>query len=152
MRRLLLDLDSYGGTVPLGMFPLFLKGQLMFWPFVSVLSFSSCFVVVANVTRIPLGPPSFSEVNYRSISFLTKVFERLASFRLGQFVECRSMLPTIQLANRKSLGICAALQCVAHISQNALETGQKARIIQIDLSDAFVGVNHQGILPKLCFV
>ena len=26
VRRLLLDLDPYGGTYPLGMFPLFLKG------------------------------------------------------------------------------------------------------------------------------
>ena len=32
VRRLLLDLDPYGGTDPLGMFPLFLKRMLMFWP------------------------------------------------------------------------------------------------------------------------
>ena len=32
VRRLLLDLDSCGGTDPLGMFPHFGRGQLMFWP------------------------------------------------------------------------------------------------------------------------
>ena len=32
VRRLLLDLDPYGGTDPLGMFPLFLKSLLMLWP------------------------------------------------------------------------------------------------------------------------
>ena len=32
VRRLLLDLDSYGGTDPLGMFPLFLRELLMLWP------------------------------------------------------------------------------------------------------------------------
>ena len=32
VRRLLLDLDPYGGTGPLGMFPLFLRELLMLWP------------------------------------------------------------------------------------------------------------------------
>ena len=32
VRRLLLDLDPYGGTDPLGMFPLFLRELLMLWP------------------------------------------------------------------------------------------------------------------------
>ena len=32
IRRLLLDLGPYGGTVPLGMFPLFLRELLMFSP------------------------------------------------------------------------------------------------------------------------
>ena len=31
VRRLLLDLDPYGGTDPLGMFPLFLRELLMLW-------------------------------------------------------------------------------------------------------------------------
>ena len=32
VRRLLLDLDPYGGTDPLGMFPLFLRELQMLWP------------------------------------------------------------------------------------------------------------------------
>ena len=32
VRRLLLDLDPYGGTDPLGRFPLFLRELLMLWP------------------------------------------------------------------------------------------------------------------------
>ena len=32
VRRLLLDLDPYGGTDPLGMFPLFFRELLMLWP------------------------------------------------------------------------------------------------------------------------
>ena len=35
VRRLLLDLDPYGGTDPLGTFPLFLR-ELMLWPLVLV--------------------------------------------------------------------------------------------------------------------
>ena len=36
--------------------------------------------------------------------------------------------------------------------QNALGSGQEARIVQIYFSAAFDGVNHQGIFYKLCYV
>ena len=51
VRRLLLDLDSYGGTDPLGMFPLFLKRtadvmapclSVLFWWSVRLGSFPVC--------------------------------------------------------------------------------------------------------------
>ena len=42
--------------------------------------------------------------------------------------------------------------CVSHTLQSALESGQKARIVQIDFSAAFDRVNHQGIWYKLCSV
>ena len=51
----------------------------------------------ANVTPIPKGPPSSSVANYRLISItsvLSKVFERLVSFRLGRFMERHGVLPT----------------------------------------------------------
>ena len=62
------------------------------------------------------------------------------------------MLPTTQFTYRKGLGTCDALLCVSHTLQSALESGQEARIVQIDFSAAFDGVNHQGILYKLCSV
>ena len=61
LKRLLLDLDSYGGTDPLGMFPLFLKmTALVLAPRLAVVfrrllrlgSFPVCWRV-ANVTPIP---------------------------------------------------------------------------------------------------
>ena len=76
MRHLLLDLDPYGGTDPLGMFPLSLKRTAdVMAPRLSVVfrrlvrrgSFPSCWRL-ANVTPIPKGPPSSSVANYRSIS------------------------------------------------------------------------------------
>ena len=36
--------------------------------------------------------------------------------------------------------------------QSALESGQEARIVQINFTAAFDRVNHQGILYKLCSV
>ena len=59
---------------------------------------------------------------------------------------------TTQFAYRKGLGTCDALLCISHTLQSALESGQEARIVQIDFSTAFDRVNHQGIMYKLCFV
>ena len=59
------------------------------------------------------------------------------------------MLPTTQFAYRKGLGTCDALLCLSHTLQNALESGKEARIVQIDFSAAFDGVNHLGILYEL---
>ena len=64
----------------------------------------------------------------------------------------RGVLPTTQFAYRKGLGTCDALLCVSHTLQSALENGQEARIVQIDISAAFDRVNHLGILNKLCSV
>ena len=98
VKRLLLDLDSYGDADPLGMFPLFLrKTAVVLAPRLAVVfrrllrlgSFPVCWRV-SNVTQIPKGPLSSSVSNYRPISLtpiLSKVFERLVSVRLGRFME-----------------------------------------------------------------
>ena len=74
------------------------------------------------------------------------------SVRLGRFMERNGVLPTTKFAYRKGLGTCDALLCVSHTLQSALESGQEARIVQIDFSAAFHRVNHQGILHRLCSV
>ena len=72
VRRLLFDLDPYGGTNQLGMFSLFLKRtadvkahrlSVVFWRLVRLGGFPACWRQ-ANVTPIPKGPPSFSVANY----------------------------------------------------------------------------------------
>ena len=72
MRRLLLDLDPYGGTDPLGMFsPFLLRELLMLWPprlsvvfrrLVRLGSFPAC-CRQANVNPIPKDPPPSSVAN-----------------------------------------------------------------------------------------
>ena len=130
VRHLLLDLDPYGGTDPLGMFPLFLKRTAMLWPprlsevfqrLVSLGSFPACWRQ-ANVTPIPKGPPYSSVANYRPISItsvLSKVFECLVSVCLLQSMECSGVLPTTQFAYRKGLGTCDSHLCVSHTLQSA---------------------------------
>ena len=99
----MLDLDPYGGTDPLGMFPLFVKRtadimaprlSVVFRQLVRQGSFPACWRQ-ANVTPIPKGPPSSSFANYRPISIksvLSKVFDRLVSVRLGRFMEHSGVL------------------------------------------------------------
>ena len=41
---------------------------------------------------------------------------------------------------------------MSHTLQNVLESGEEARIVQIDYSAAYDGVNHQEILYMLCYV
>ena len=126
----MLDLDPYGGSDPLGMFPLFLKRtadvlaprlSVVFRRLVRLGSFTACWRQ-ANVTSIPKGPPSSSDANYRPISItpvLSKVFERLVSVCLGRFMECSGVLSTTQFAYRKGLGTCDALLCMSHTLQSA---------------------------------
>ena len=104
---------------------------------------------------IPKDPPSSSVANYRPISItsvLSKMFGRLVSARLGRFMVHSGVLPTTQFAYQIVLGTCDALLCVSHILQSALESGQEARIVQIDFSADFGRVNLLGILYKLCSV
>ena len=160
MRRILLDLDPYGGTDPLSIFPFFLKRtadvmaphlSVVFRRLVRLCSFLACWRQ-ANVTPIPKGPPSSSVVNYQPISItsvLSKVFEHLMSGRLGQFMERSGVLPTTQFSYQNGVGTCDALLCVFHTLQSALESWKEARIVQIDFSASFDRVNHLGILYKL---
>ena len=89
VRCLLLDLDPYGGTDPLGMFHLFLKRNAdVIAPCLSVVfrrivrfgSFSA-FRRQANVTLIPKGPSSFSVANYRPISLTSALSKPLRCLR-----------------------------------------------------------------------
>ena len=79
---------------------------------------------------------------------MSKVFESLVSVRLGRFMECSGVLPTTKFAYRKGLGTRDALLRVSHALQNALESGQEARIVQIDFSAAFDSVNHGGMINR----
>ena len=80
------------------------------------------------------------------------MFEHLVSVRLGWFMECNVVLLTTQFAYWKGLGTCDAPLCVPHTQQSVFESGQEARIVQIDFSGAFDRVNRQGILYRLCSV
>ena len=83
---------------------------------------------------------------------MSKVLELLVSVRLGRFMERSGVLPTTQFAYRKGLCTCDAFLCLSHTLQSEWESGQEARIVQIDFSAVFDRVNHLYILYKLCSV
>ena len=68
------------------------------------------------------------------------------SVRLERFMERSGALPTTQFAYWKGLSASDALMYLTHTLQSALESGQEARIVQIDFSATFDRVNHQCIL------
>ena len=55
------------------------------------------------------------------------------------------------LSERSGYLLCTSVY-VSHALQSALESGQEARIGQINFSAAFDRVSHLGILYKLCSV
>ena len=61
------------------------------------------------------------------------------SVGLVLLTERSGVLSITQFAYRKDMGTCDALLCVSHTLQSALESGQEARIVQIDFSAAFEG-------------
>ena len=127
---------------------------MLFQRLVRLGSFPACWRQ-ANVTPILKAPPFSSVTNYRQISItsvLSKMFVRLLSVRVGLFLERSGVFPTTQFAFRKGLGTSDSLSCVSHTLQSALENGQEARIVQIELCAAFDRVNHLGIPNKLCSV
>ena len=157
----MLDLDPYGGTDPLGLFPLFLKRtadvmapclSVVFRRLVRLASFPACWRQ-ANVSPIPKGSPSSSVANYQPISItsvLSKVFECLVSVRLDNLwnaVVC-FQLPS-SLLGKVWVPVMHFCLCPIHC-RVYIESGQEARIVQIDFSAAFDRVNHLGILYKLC--
>ena len=98
-------------------------------------------------------PPLLKHTNrFPLTSVLSKVFGRLVSVRLGRFMESSGVLPTTKFTYRKGLGTSDALLCMSHSLQSALESGQEARIAQIDFSEVFDRVNNQSILYKRCSV
>ena len=145
VKRLLLDLDPYGGADPLGMFPPFLKRtadvlaprlSVVFRRLLRLGSFFACWRQ-ADVTPIPKGPSSSSVANYRPISItpvLFKVFEHLVAVRLGRFMEHCGVLPTTQFAYRKGLGTCDALLYVILYKLSSVGIGGSVLSVYTDSS------------------
>ncbi len=113
--RLLLALDSHGGTDPLGMFPMLLKKtaavlasklSAVFRLLILTDSFPTCWRN-ANITAIPKGSPSSDAWDYRPISItplLYKIFEHVISGRLSRYLELSYLIPANQFPYRKNPG------------------------------------------------
>ena len=155
------DLDSYGGTDPTGIFPLFLKNNasilapklaILFRLLIRAGKFPLCWRT-ANVTAVPKGAsPSHLASEYRPISItpvISKIFEKLLARRLNRFISENDLLPSTQFGFRKGFGTCDALTYLVHNIQSNLDTSSETRLVSLDFSSAFDRVNHKALLYKL---
>ena len=123
-RRLLFDLDAYGGVDPLGVFPPFFEMVVdiitqklsdIFQRVIRCGSFPRCWGS-ANVTDIPKGPPSLEKENYRPISttqILSKLNEKPISHKLTFFCDRFTFFLEAQFAYRKGPGCADGLKAIS---------------------------------------
>ena len=64
-------------------------------------------------------------------------------------MECSGVLLTTQFAYWNGMGTCDALLSVSHTLQTALQSGQEARIMQVDFSVAFDRINHHTVTVSM---
>ena len=90
--------------------------------------------------------------NYRPISLLSninKIFEKLLHYRLVRFFEDNNTITTNQFGFRKGHSTNHAVIALTELVRKALDTGQFAAGIFIDLKKAFDTVEHDILLHKL---
>ena len=161
VKKLLLELDSYGCAGPDGIFPLFfIKTAIYLAPKISTVlcklvrigGFSMCWRV-GNISPVPKsGSANSCPSGYRPITItpvLSKVFERLLAKRLNNFAEKKNLFPHLQFGFRKGLGTCDALLTITNFVQKALDCGCQVRMVGLDHSAAFDRVNHKTLIFKL---
>ena len=158
VKKLLLELDPYGGAGPDGIFPLFfIKTANYLAPKISIVllklgGFSMCWRV-GNITPVSKsGSANSCPSDYRPITItpvLSKVFECLLAKRLNHFAEKKNLFPHLQFGFRKGLGTCDALLTITNFVQKALDCGSEVRRVGLDFSADFDRVNHKVLLFKL---
>jgi len=77
-----------------------------------------------------------------NLSFVSKIIERLVNRRLSFHIDSQSLLPSTQSAYRTNFSTETALLRVHNDLVNAIDRGQIAGLVLLDLSAAFDTVNH----------
>ena len=160
VKKILDNLDNWGGEDPDGFFPLFFKKVSAslspklsrFFRFLFRQSIFPDDRKLCNTVPVPKCGMYADASNYRPISILpvlSKVAERLIFKPIYRYLESESLLIDRQYAYRKRLGTCdALLDLTCHMQEN-LDNGFETRIVQIDFSAAFDLVNHRALIYKL---
>ena len=161
VKKLLLELDSYGGAGPDGIFPLFfVKTANYLFPKISTVlhklvrieGFSMCWRA-GNITPVSKsGCANSCPSDYHPITItpvLSKVFERLLDKRLNNFAEKKDLFPQLRFGFRKGLGTCDALLAFTKFVQKALDCGCEVRMVGLDFSAAFNCVKYKALIFKL---
>jgi len=95
----------------------------------------------------PADPDSYRPIS--NLSVISKLLERLVAKQLVKFLTDNNLLPDLQSAYRTNHSTeTAVLKVVADILQ-ALDSGDLAVLVLIDLSTAFDAVDHATLLRRL---
>ena len=90
--------------------------------------------------------------NYRPVAnlpFLSKVLERIANHQLKAYLQIHNLQPGYQSAYRKMHSTETAVLKVFSDLVDAIEKGEFALLILLDLSAAFDTVDHEILLKRL---
>ena len=80
---------------------------------------------------------------------MSKVFERLISYRLTAGFIQDDLFPKCQFAYRSGRGLCDVQLILDQMLQDSLNQGAEARLVQLDFSTTFDHVNHSTLLYKV---
>ena len=106
----------------------------------------------ALVTPIPKGKGPSDPANTRPISILPgvmKVVERVVQVQLVEHLESNRLLSSAQHGYRKGHSTETALSVITEGVLSAMDSGEIAVLVLLDLSKCFDVVPHQSLLDKL---
>ena len=158
VKKLLLELDPYGGAGPDGIFSLFFiktvnylapKISTVLRKLVRIGGFSMCWRV-GNITPVSKsGSANSCPSDCRLITIIfvfSIVFECLLAKHLNNFVGKKNLFPHLQFGFRKGPGTCDALLTITNFVQKTLDCGCEVRL---EFSAVFASVNHEALIFKL---
>lgn len=113
--------------------------------------FPKCLKIARVVPLYKGGCRSLPE-NYRPISILpifSKVFEKIVHKRLYDYLEKKNILSESQFGYRRGVSTVHAVHCLINHVRTALDRGESALVVFLDLAKAFDTVPHATLLQKM---
>ena len=90
--------------------------------------------------------------NYRPISklpFLSKIFERVISKQIIEYLSENELYPINQSAYRKNHSTATTIVSIFDNIYNAIDEGNKVQLVLLDMSAAFDTISHKILLDRL---
>ena len=103
----------------------------------------------ANVTPIFKKDDRQLKSNYRPVSYLSKITEKVVFTRVYNFLLVINFLNPLQSGFRPGDSTVNQLVYMVHNIYDAFEHGKEVRMVYLDISKAFDRVWHKGLLLKL---